>query len=288
MFGGSTMSRAAKACVVSLVALLTVVGVASARSRGTSVSVKLVEGQAVVQASSVATFSAQCPARAPHPVSGEFGSLAADANGQLALAASFPTGRRGWSLSVKNLGDQPRGFGAGVVCVSARARFAYPRASIVAQPQQANGIRLRCPRSAPSSIGSSFELQPGAAAGSALVNFMSQTYNKKGPDGGEDGGMRNLTDVPVGFLVGSVCSSLPIHPHQATGTVPPQKTDGFTFRCPRGQFAVSGSFFGPDASNSGAVVLDGSFAIGLRKWSIDVKNLASQPVPYVAGDVCVG
>jgi len=262
------------------------VPIASASARGPVISVKRVEGTSVVQAKSVATISVQCPAQAPHPVGADFGALTAAGRGQVVLAASYPTGRKGWSVSVLNLSDQSQSFGAAAICLATSTRFAYPRTNVIVRPHQAWGAVAQCPRSAPTPISSLFELQPGVAPGSAIVNWMSQTYNKEGLTGKQNGGMLNLTGMRVGIRVGAVCSGLAITTQQASAVAPSAGTKGFTFTCPSGEQAIGGAFFGTSFPDSKAVALDELLRVSPRKWAVEVRNLATHPVRFTAGEVC--
>jgi hypothetical protein len=182
----------------------------------------------------------------------------------------------------------PHGFYAAVECLHAKARFAYPHRSVVTEPQQARGAVLTCPGSAPRPIGGSFELQPGELAGSAVVNWTSETFTKRGLTRHESVGMRNLADVPVGVVVGAVCTSLPIAIEQEPTTVLPGKVGGFFMRCPPGHAAIDGGFFGTDLSNSSELTLADFYRTRFRFWAVAARNLGNDPVHWVAGVVCLG
>jgi hypothetical protein len=63
-------------------------------------------------------YSFTCPKRTPRAVAGYGGSAQAANAGDIVIADSTPFKKgRSWSIGVKNLSDQPRGFYVGVVCV---------------------------------------------------------------------------------------------------------------------------------------------------------------------------
>jgi hypothetical protein len=264
--------------------ILLTVGVSPALAKG--VSVTQVGGEHVVGAHAVSNFNARCPAGS-HPVAGELSALDAAGDGQVVLAASFPKGRRGWHISILNLSAAPHGYYAAAECLRANARFAYPQRSVVAGPQEARGAFVTCPAWAPAPIGGSFTLQPGARAGSAVVNWTSEIFTKRGITRHESVGMRNLTDAPVGFVVGAVCTSLRIGVVQDRTTVPPGKLDGFHMRCPRGHPAIGGGFFGIDLRNSSEITLGDFYRADARFWTVAVRDFGSDAVPWVAGVVCL-
>ncbi len=250
------------------------------------VSVTAIAGERVVGGHAVINFDARCPV-ASHPIAGELGSLDVAGDGQVILAASLPRGQRSWRISVLNLSGAPHGFYAAVECLRANARFAYPQQSVVAGPQQARGAVLTCPSWAPTPIGGSFRLQHGALAGSAVVNWTSETFTERGLTRHESVGMRNLTNAPVGVVVGAVCASLRIGIEQEQTTVPAGKLDGFHMRCPSGQTAIDGGFFGTDLRNSSEITLGDFYRTGSRFWTVAARNLGSDPVHWAAGVVCL-
>lgn len=269
----------------SLAAIFIAVAPASGRRPG--VRVVAVGGEHVVTPGS-ATFTAVCPASAPHPAGSEVGALTGAGDGQIVLSESYPVGRRGWRISVVNVSDKPYGFYAAVVCLAADAKFSYPRETLVAEPQKPVGDLIKCPRSAPTPIASVFQLQPGSPQGGAIAAAMSQTYNRRGVANAQLGAMTNLTDQPIGVTIGAVCSSLRVTTQQASATVSPGKVDGFTFRCRRGEFAVGGAFFPNKAGLFPDLALVDSFQDPGRRWAVGVKDLGTAPIRYVVADVCVG
>lgn len=258
--------------------------VSAALAQGVLVTTK--GGEQIVSGHSVANFSARCPA-ASHPVAGELGALDRAGDGQVVLAASSPVGRHSWRVSILNLSGAPHGFYAAVECLRANARFAYPQQTVVAGPQQARGAAVTCPNWAPAPIGGSFRLQPGTLAGSAVINWVSETFTRRGLTHHESVGMRNLTDVPVGFVVGAVCTSLRIGIVQERTTVPAGQLDGFHLRCPRGHVAISGGFFGTQLRNSSEITLGDFYRTDSRFWTVAARNLGSDPVQWTAGVVCL-
>jgi hypothetical protein len=84
---------------VALGLLLAIVFAPASPALAKGVSVTTVGGEQVVGAHAVSNFSARCPAKS-HPVAGELSSLDAAGDGQVVLAASFRTGRRGWRISI--------------------------------------------------------------------------------------------------------------------------------------------------------------------------------------------
>jgi hypothetical protein len=99
--------------------------------------------------------------------------------------------------------------------------------------------------------------------------------------------MRNLTNVPVGSVVGAVCSNVSIRVRQVSSLAPPNQSDGFHLPCPRGQLAIGGGFFGTDVANSGDLALGDFYRTGSRIWTVAVRNLGNGQVPWVAGIVCL-
>lgn len=277
----------------AIVALILVLPAAdaSARSGRAPITVRFVEGQGVVQGGSQAAFSPHCPAAAPHAVAPEFGATEASADGQLALSQSFPSGAHGWTVVVKNLGTAAQGYYAGVSCVGApRSRFAAVRSTTVIDAQHDGGAVATCPRSAPFPLSSTFQLQPGGAPGSAVVDAMEYGVDNRGrPDHSQFGGMRNLTDTPVGAFVGAVCTSLPTHSPEFSGTVQPGVTDGFYSSCPhRGQYAVSGQFSALGMNDGGMIALDVFSVRKKGQWIVGARNLTSRAIAYFGGPVCIG
>src|SRR5437868_2406841 len=108
--------------------------------------VGFVEHDRAVPASATATFTSQCPHALPHAVGGEFGYLRGGSPGSLALAATYPKGKRGWVVAVQNLTAQPQRYFDGVTCVSG-AKIAYPRGTFVADPPN-DGVDANCRRGA--------------------------------------------------------------------------------------------------------------------------------------------
>jgi hypothetical protein len=278
-------------CVVMALGLMLPAANASARSRGAAITVMFVEGAGVVQGGAEASFTRRCPPTAPHAVAPEFGSTGASPDGQLVLTQSFPRGVRGWTVVVKNLSTLAQGYYAGVSCVGAPgARFAAVRSTAVIDAQRDGGDFVTCPRSAPSPLSSTFQLQPGAAPGSLAVDQMLYGVDGRGrPDHSQFGGMRNLTDTPVGVVVGASCTSLPTHSPEFSSTVQPGVEDGFYSSCPhRGEFAVSGQFSAIRTSDGGAIALDGFGGRQKGQWIVGARNLTSRAIPYFGGPVCIG
>jgi hypothetical protein len=287
ILAGALVRRVTAACLACFALLLVVFpALAVASERGTLIRVTRIGASRDVPANSVAAIAVQCPSDAPHPVGADFGALTTAGVSQIVLAASHPTGRHGWSVSVLNLSGQPERFGAAAICVAARTRFAYPRTNLVVGPHQTLGAVEPCPASAPTPLASFLDLRPGSRPGSAVVNWMSQTYVNHRLTGSQSGGMLNLSGTPVRFSVGAVCSGLSISTQQATGSVPAAGANGFTFTCPRGLLAVGGAFFGQRFPDSQALTLSEFFREGSRKWAVAVRNLAKHQVQFTAGDVC--
>jgi hypothetical protein len=117
---------------------------------------------------------------------------------------------------------------------------------------------------------------------------MSETFNTRGQlTRRESMGMRNVTNVPVGFVVRAVCSNVSIRVRQAKTTVAPNGSGGFHLLCPRGERAIGGGFFGTDLGNSGQLALADFYRTGSRIWTVAAKNLGNSQVPWVAGEVCL-
>jgi hypothetical protein len=277
--------------MLTIAAAIVALTAGAAASADAAIKVAFQGGQAIVQPGSIATLTEQCPSRTPHPIGAQFGALTRGTVDQLALAGSARSGRRGWKITVRNMGTNPVGFGAAELCVDAPgARFAYPQATVVAQAQHATGLEIRCPRSAPSPIGATFSMQRSSPPGSAVVNWMAQQYDKhRRLTGSETAGMRNLTNAPVGFNIGAVCSTLRVTNYVQSGAahVAPGSTDGWWFRCPVGAIAAGGEFWGSSRRDSSQITLAESFAMSARKWTVVVRSLASTSLRYGSGVVCV-
>jgi hypothetical protein len=72
------------------------------------------------------------------------------------------------------------------------------------------------------------------------------------------------------------------------GTAPPNKEDGFNFKCPRkAPNAVSGYFLPETPDLSGKLLLADSFPYGKRGWGVGVFNTTAQPQKYTVGVVCI-
>jgi hypothetical protein len=255
-------------------------------SRGTSVRVTYVEHQGVVQANAPATFTAQCPRSYAHPVGAEFNTLNGGVPGSLALAASYPQGQRGWLAAVENLSAQPQGYYAGIVCLGAKAKFAYPRTTFVVPSNGDGGGFVDCPRAAPHAINGYFGVQATADLGKALLDFTGPGHFKHEVDGA---GVKNLSGVPVGLFAGPVCTSLRTAESAFEGVVAPGKDDGFKGSCPsRSPIAVSGAFVAKSEADYGTILMDDSFSIARAKWDVGVRSLTNHPVHYFASTLCVG
>jgi hypothetical protein len=248
--------------------------------------------EGVVQANASAAYSAQCPSAEPHPVGPEFLNAKGGVYGSLALAASYPQGRRGWVVGIENRSEQPQVYFVDVVCLGAKAKFAYPRSTFVVQPHGYEENAGECPRSVPHAINGYFGPQASSDLGKALLAFTTPLFTaplrfKHELDGA---GVKNLGGVPVGLFAGAVCTSLrTASPNLEAAVVDPGTDAGFTQSCPsRTPIAVSGAFTAKAQSDYGTIVMDASFRLTHRKWFVGVKNLTSRPVPYYAGAVCVG
>jgi hypothetical protein len=250
------------------------------------VRVVLIEHQGVVQANSPGTYSGQCPSSQPHPVGPEFGNLKGGVPGTLSLAASYPQGRRGWVVVVENRSGQPQGYFVGIVCLGAKATFAYPRSTFVVQANAYEEGSGECPRAAPHAINGYFGPQAAANLGQALLAFTAPLRFKHEVDGA---GVKNLSGVPLGLFAGAVCTSLRTAAPVYNGVVDPGTREGFTGPCPsRTPIAVSGAFSATAKSDYGTIVMDSTGQEGHHKWGLGVKNLTERRVPYLSGPVCVG
>src|SRR5436309_250877 len=117
-------SRAFVRATLAALALLAAFGAADAAA---TPKVRLVEQNRVVQPNSASGYATRCPRSRPHPVGAEIGIPATEQFGQIALAASYPQGRRGWFVAVQNLSAQAQGYFSGIICLASKAKFAYPR-----------------------------------------------------------------------------------------------------------------------------------------------------------------
>jgi hypothetical protein len=279
---GATLTVALCALVLCFV----VAAPALAKGHGSAVQVSLVEASRVLAPNASATYAARCPSSHPHPVGGEFDASSAGGAGKLALAASYPHGKRAWVVAVQNLSDQPQGYVAGVICLRARAKFAYPRTSYVVQPQGADGSSVSCPSAASHSLSAYFNVQSPADLGKALLdNFGTDNRGKH-----EFGvaGVKSSSGTPVGMIGGAVCTSLQTRFYGFDSTVAPGANDGQSSICPRNApVAVGGFAFAKTASDDGALLVAGMGNIG-RKGYAGVRNLTDHAVPYSAGALCVG
>lgn len=64
---------------------------------------------------------------------------------QVVSAASYPTGRAGWSISILNLRDQSQSYGVAAICLAARTRFTYRRTNRVVRPHTTWGAVVQWP-----------------------------------------------------------------------------------------------------------------------------------------------
>jgi hypothetical protein len=242
--------------------------------------------EGVVQANASATYSAQCPSAEPHPVGSEFFNVTGGVYGSLALAASYPQGRRGWVVVVENLTGQPRGYFVGIVCLGAKAKFAHPRSTFVVSPNRYELGAAECPRAAPHAINGYFGVQAAADLGKALLAFTGPGHLKHEIDGAA---VKNLSGAPVGLFAGAVCTTLRAAEPAYEGVAAPGTFSGHAASCPsRTPNAVSGTFGAKAESDDGTIVMSTSSQVTHRKWLVAVKNLTSRPVPYYVGTVCVG
>ena len=241
-----------------------------------------------VNPGSSASVSIDCLAGAPHPVGGMFNPLGALSQSQLALSASYPVGKRSWRLEITNLGPVAHEYQAFVVCVGAPGvKFAYPHASSVIAPGSSRGIAGTCPRRASAPLGGLFYLGGGAPANDAVVNWIALLYRHERLTSRATVGLRSLASAPVRFTAGIVCSNLPIATPQARGTLQAGNVSGVTLTCPKGGYAVGGTFFGADPGATSEITLAASVFDSGRNYTVKVRSLATYPQHYLAGAVCV-
>jgi len=265
---------------------LLVAGPAMAKGHRSTVQVKLMEESRVVPAYASGTYAAQCPNSHPHPVDGEFDATNAGGFGKLALAGSYPQGKRGWVVVVQNLSDQPQPYIAGVICLRASARFAYPRTTYVVDPQASNGARVGCPNGAPHALSAYFQVQSPADLGKGLLDNLGPDTQGKHEFG--VAGVKSFSGGPVGMYGGAVCTSLHTTLYGYDATVAPGKNDLQSSICPRKTpVAVGGFAYAKAAADDGAILLADIGNLG-RKGYAGVRNLTDHPVPYSAGALCVG
>ena len=152
--------------------------------------------------------NSHCPPSHPYPVGPDFSYLTGGGMpGSAALMASYPLPRRGWFTEVANLTTTPQRLNIGVLCLRAKARFAYPlKRNWVIPANGYGGGSSRCPRSAPHAIDNYFGIQSVVGAGSLLL---ADTYPfASGNVEGSETGVENRSDRTVGIFAGSVCTSL--------------------------------------------------------------------------------
>jgi hypothetical protein len=116
---------------------------------------------------------------------------------------------------------------------------------------------------------------------------MSETFNRGRLARKDSVGMRNLTNVPVGFVDGAVCSNMRIGIGQQATTVASNRLDGFHLKCPIGQLAIGGAFFGTDIRNYNHITLGDFYRTGSRTWTVAARNFGQDQVRWVAGEVCL-
>ena len=229
----------------------------------------------------------QCPASHPHPVGPIFDYVTRAGLGSLALTSSYPQGPRGWFTQVANRSNQPQGVIIGTVCLSANARFAYPRVdNTVSDPPGYSNVGNFCPRSAPHAIDNYFGLQSAANAGSLLL---ADAFPFTGRADGFETGMTNVASTPVFSFEGSVCTNLTSATNIFSYKVAAGTGTGFTAPCPRSTpVAVSGTFRTSKQPDDGNIAMDFTWPFARSGWAVGVTNLAHHTVKYVAGAVCVG
>jgi hypothetical protein len=222
-------------------------------------------------------------------VGGEFAYLAGGTPNELRLAASYPQGRRGWVVAVKNLLQQPQGYVAAIDCVRAKAAFAYPGVTAVVTTSNQNGVASFCPATAPHALGAYFGPQSNADLGNTLLSD-----NGAVPEGKRQGAYATLDDVsnvPIGVFGGASCTSLHANGAQTPfKSVAPGVGAFWAFACPhKTPFAVGGLLFPKHSSDDGAIAPTESFSSqNGHKWFIALMNLSDHNVDYSAGARCIG
>jgi hypothetical protein len=90
---------------------------AAAGRKGTVV--KTLEATGTIQPGTVNGSSGRCPRRAPHAISGYWGTDEANRDGDLVVVRSSPLGGRGrrWEVALKNVGATPVTAYVGIVCI---------------------------------------------------------------------------------------------------------------------------------------------------------------------------
>ncbi len=260
-------------------------GAALARTPGRGIRVSYLERSLTIGGGSTATFQRRCPRAEPHPVGAEFGTLKGAKPGALALAASIPRGRRSWLIAVRNLTSSPEGSFVGIVCVGAKARFAYPQSSFTISAQHVHFEAVKCPASAPHAINGYFSPNSPGDLGAGIL-----------ADGGPLLGVRgaavdvsNLGSKPLGGFGGAICTTLRTGGFGIDGTVAAGKDDGYQPACPRRTpVAVGGFSLTKNDADRGAIVTDGSDHVSRGRWDTGVKSWTDHAVPYTAGVACIG
>ena len=189
-------------------------------------------------------------------------------------------------MVVENLSGQPQAYGAGVICLGAAAKFAYPRTTFVVQPQAYDGSAVACPRSAPHALNGYFGSQSAADLGKALLadNGLDRTHKRE--YGVAD--VKSSAHEPVGLFGGAICTSLNTRLLSGDGMVAAGMHDSLYGKCSHGTpVAVSAFAFPKNAHDRGTVVIDGIGNIGHSKAFVGVRSLTDHPVAYTAGTVCV-
>lgn len=264
---------------------------AAATDAGGGASVEVVTRASVVGASATATFRASCPTSHPHPVGGEFGYIQGiGVPYELELAASYPRGRKGWLVAVKNLVEQPQGYIAGIVCVRAKARFAYPGVTFVITMTNRASFNVYCPATAPRALGAYFGPQSTRDLGdTSLSDNGAGRLSKR--DQGAYAIVDDSSSLPIGVFSGASCSSL-----NTTEVQTPYKSLAsgvgafWNFTCPhQTPFAVGSVIVPKRFSDGGALAPAESFSSqNGHKWFVALKNLSDHSVDYFAGAVCIG
>ena len=272
-------------CVCGVSAIL-IAPAGAATPAPVAVGLKLIAGAEIVGAGSSASYTAACPRATPHPIGGQFDSVAGPSADQLALSASYPVGTRSWRVEMTNLGQTAQMYRALVVCVGAPGiKVTYPRGSFTLMPGSTSGVTVNCPRGTRSPLGGLFSLI-GAPATDAVVNWIALLYKYSRLTGAATVGVRSLASTPVRFSAGIVCSNLLIANPRVTRNLPAAKVSAVNLTCPQGGYSVGGTFAGANPSDN-EITLAGSEFQSARAYTLRVRSLATYSQRYVAGTVCI-
>jgi hypothetical protein len=253
------------------------------------IKVAYVEDRGVVQPGATDGFTETCPAKAPHALSGYFGTDSEDKSPHVTLSTSAPAGKvggRSWIVGVRNMSDQPQTYFVGATCASG-GPFVGVSDTDAVEAGKTGGADEVCPASAPHQISGYFYPTTDDTGQLSLV--------ASDPASGRAWTMSllNNTATPQPFVIGAVCAG----PKVKVGyfdtdkfTVDPSTVDGAKGTCnSKAPHAVGGSFGIPSEAGFGGITIADSFPTdGGRSWITAVTPLLPTAQDYFAGMVCIG